>query len=342
MKNIVLLITDFCNQSCPFCFAREEMKSPLKREIGLEDLKLLVKKLKRNDIFGIHVAGGEPTLHPQFPKIFRYLMKNFLFISLVTNGIFSESVSKFLFANASRYIIQFNISTPSFIFNKKVRQLVMNRIRQFLPVTAVAVSVTDPFLDVSNVIRIFDFFDDDILKSLTIRLAVQAPIAGDKNIVSLDEFPRIGSNFCNIITYLDRRGPPSFIFSCRGMITPCMFTEAQREFLAKRGILKNGFMNEFHCHTKGEPCWFTVNPALETFHCYQRSTQDRFQIKPDTDIRKIKDSYDSLYEEYQKKFILEKCKSCPFYGLGSGKCSGPCLAFRMNALRDQDKTKMQG
>lgn len=312
------------------------MKSPLKREITIENLRLLVKKLKENGIIMVFVVGGEPTLHPQFPKIFRYLLDNFLFVCLSTNGIFSERVTEFLVKNSSaRYVIQFNISTPSFIFNPKVRELVIQRIKQFLPISPVNISITDSFLNEESAKRIIDFLEPEVLKKLAVRIAIQAPIAGDKNVFTIDDFPRIGNNFYNIVQYLDERGPPNFLFANSGMVTPCMFTDSQRDYLTKRGILGGGFLTEYHCHPKNEPNWFMVNPALEVFHCYQRSTQDRYRIEKNTDISRIRARFGELYWEYQKEYVLDKCRSCPFYGLESGKCSGPCLAFRMNALSEK-------
>lgn len=331
----MILITDFCNQNCGFCFAREEMKSPLKKEMSMIDFRLLVKKLKKNNIMGIHLVGGEPTIHSEFPKILEYSLKNFIFVSVLTNGVFTKPVEELLLKKQPRVPIQFNIATPGFIFNQKVRELVLEKISKFAEVASTTLTITSNFMDISLVKQIFSYFDRALLRKVVIRLGVEKPVVGGNNSVVMGDFPHIGRNFCEAIAYLDEIGPPRGIVTNRGMITPCMFTKEETKYLTQKGIWGQGYLNEFECHPPHEPYWFAINASLETFKSYSLSMINRFQIQKDTDIATLKSKYDYLHEKYQKELVLPECKKCPFYGIESGKCSGPCFAFRMNALRSQ-------
>lgn len=63
-----ILITNFCNQNCPFCFTRAEMSNKLiRKEMSLENFKKTLLKIKKNpEIQVVKLLGGEPTLHSRF------------------------------------------------------------------------------------------------------------------------------------------------------------------------------------------------------------------------------------------------------------------------------------
>ena len=84
----VLEITSRCNLSCQFCFARsgagkEDHDSPLEQVSQMLDSVRQVSP-KTN----IQISGGEPTLHPDLPRIIdRARATGFGFIQLNTNGV---------------------------------------------------------------------------------------------------------------------------------------------------------------------------------------------------------------------------------------------------------------
>ena len=67
-----LLITNYCNQSCPFCFASREMSSTtLDKEMKIEDFKKILIKVTHNRhsniiklLFIMH--GNEATINLKF------------------------------------------------------------------------------------------------------------------------------------------------------------------------------------------------------------------------------------------------------------------------------------
>lgn len=89
-------LTDDCNLSCKYCYSPKQG-----RKILLKDLKKFVQEtkkkiekehkeehwlLKKSPKYGITLGGGEPTLHPDFIRIVRYLRKEFDYITVSTNG----------------------------------------------------------------------------------------------------------------------------------------------------------------------------------------------------------------------------------------------------------------
>ena len=73
-----ILLTNICNRSCPYCFAKGKLISekPLLRSyIQLKDLKIIINFLKKSKQNTAGILGGEPTLHPEFKKIITILIK---------------------------------------------------------------------------------------------------------------------------------------------------------------------------------------------------------------------------------------------------------------------------
>ena len=139
-----ILITNFCNQNCSFCFAAEEMGNKIiKKEMSLEDFKTTLLKMKKNPkIKVIKLLGGEPTLHSKFKEIIKLSLKEFKHIELFTNGFFSKKIHLLIKKNLFQIKCIFNISTPGFQNNEKLRNIIVNRIKEFGAVNKVTLSIT--------------------------------------------------------------------------------------------------------------------------------------------------------------------------------------------------------
>jgi len=77
-------LTNACNQRCVFCHDRE------RQEGGVIAFAQVVEELKRGRKRGCRrtvLSGGEPTLHPELPKIIRTAKRlGYSHVQLVTNG----------------------------------------------------------------------------------------------------------------------------------------------------------------------------------------------------------------------------------------------------------------
>ena len=67
MPNII--ITNYCNLKCPYCFASEMLNDPNKKNISESELKRILAWLEKSPPPSIGLIGGEPTLHPDFANI---------------------------------------------------------------------------------------------------------------------------------------------------------------------------------------------------------------------------------------------------------------------------------
>lgn len=80
-------LTSNCNLSCPMCFASS---GPGGKNLSFEECKAAIDRIVevegRAEI--IQLSGGEPTIHPEFLRIFEYAIgQNVDYININTNGI---------------------------------------------------------------------------------------------------------------------------------------------------------------------------------------------------------------------------------------------------------------
>jgi len=115
----------------------------IKKEMSLEDFKTTLLKMKKNPkIKVIKLLGGEPTLHSKFKEIIKLSLKEFKHIELFTNGFFSKKIHLLIKKNLFQIKCIFNISTPGFQNNEKLRNIIVNRIKEFGAVNKVTLSIT--------------------------------------------------------------------------------------------------------------------------------------------------------------------------------------------------------
>lgn len=70
-----------CNHFCGFC---SNPSTPFVHTF--ETMRVLVDDLARRGYFGVILTGGEPTLHPELPRIAAYARQQGLHVRMITNG----------------------------------------------------------------------------------------------------------------------------------------------------------------------------------------------------------------------------------------------------------------
>ena len=76
-----LQVVRHCNHVCGFC---SNPTTPYTHDF--DSMRVLVDDFVARDYFGIILTGGEPTLHPELPRIARYASEQGLHVRLITNG----------------------------------------------------------------------------------------------------------------------------------------------------------------------------------------------------------------------------------------------------------------
>jgi MoaA/NifB/PqqE/SkfB family radical SAM enzyme len=88
-----MVIIRRCNLSCGYCSEYDKSSDP----VPVQVLEARLQKLKELGTFGISLTGGEPTLHPELPRLIRKCRAlRFLRTGMISNGFFlnPETIEK--------------------------------------------------------------------------------------------------------------------------------------------------------------------------------------------------------------------------------------------------------
>lgn len=83
-------ITRQCNLKCVYCYNNSGQASNV--ELDKAEIFRLLDELYDLGVFEIRLTGGEPTLHSSFFEILEYVKKKNFFISLASNGVWTDEM----------------------------------------------------------------------------------------------------------------------------------------------------------------------------------------------------------------------------------------------------------
>lgn len=152
-----LLITNYCNLHCNYCFAQEEMHSKNAMNITMENFCIYLDFLKRDRMNDVRLIGGEPTLHPDLDKLIDKVIEYNCFneILIFTNLTFDEDIARML-VDKSRYIrivLLPNINDLDLILPNRRKNILKNLeyLSQNLSTfDRVSINIYDPHQDMSK------------------------------------------------------------------------------------------------------------------------------------------------------------------------------------------------
>src|ERR1700731_2006110 len=82
---VQMVVIRRCNLSCGYCSEYDKSSDP----VPIELLEARLRKLKELGTFGISLTGGEPTLHPELPRLIRTCRTlRFFRTGMISNGFF--------------------------------------------------------------------------------------------------------------------------------------------------------------------------------------------------------------------------------------------------------------
>lgn len=111
-KKALIQLTERCNLHCIHCFLSAD-KSGI--DISLEDIKIIIPKLKELGIKKVTLTGGEPLLHKNIVEICENFINNNFKITICTNGILITD--DLIFELAQLKNVKFNVSIDGFSKN---------------------------------------------------------------------------------------------------------------------------------------------------------------------------------------------------------------------------------
>lgn len=324
MPNI--LLTQKCNRSCPYCFARKHMHdAPPEDILKWEDLVYIVDFFQSGGDTNISLLGGEPFLHPEIVDYILYIINRGMHVTVFTNGIVGETVLSDAIQKLEvidpRYLsFVVNLNNPketSFSENEAISRF----FRAFARFTTLSINVFKLNFDYSYALNTINKYS----LQRHIRLGLAHPIPGKKNMCIKPEQMRTMAE--ELMNYL-----PTFEafdihvgFDC-GM-PMCIFSDDE---IGK--LYKHTFGNvNFRCGSA-----IDVGPDLSVWACFPLSGYNKRSLLEFQNHDELCKSFSDFHNAVRIEVggIFEKCDSCEYRQ--SNICSGGCLSHSLNKFVNEE------
>lgn len=89
-RDVYIVLTSRCNLRCLHCYGRYGDPGLERAELSGAEWRSIFFELADSDVFFVNIAGGEATIHPDFPEIIDALVDADLHFILTTNGMGSK------------------------------------------------------------------------------------------------------------------------------------------------------------------------------------------------------------------------------------------------------------
>jgi sulfatase maturation enzyme AslB (radical SAM superfamily) len=253
-----LLITNYCNQHCAYCFAQEEMGRSKIKEMSIKNFNRLSDWLLKNKINTLRLMGGEPTLHTHFVKIVNDSVKKFDTIVVFSNGLIPSKSLEVIQKNIKKFSFNFNIGTEAFLNDKNKRRKIVDLITDLANKTSVNIGFTFFDLD-QDCTNLYNDFSDDTIKLMGIRFGIAKVVIGQKPLFKRKDYYKIGKKVSELVRLFKNRGFKEIHLDCG--LQKDMFTKSDLAY-----ILKNVHFRGWGCDGKWSS--FDIEPDMTTFPCF--------------------------------------------------------------------------
>lgn len=308
-----LVITTYCNRSCPYCFALEAMEDAPAREMNLREIVTVADMMIAGKRPSIGVLGGEPTLHPQFQEIVWYLLARGMRVRVFTNALCSAQVMQAIAALPDRRKLTFvvNVNFPE-IESAENHARQERFIARFREICDVGLNIYRADLDP---LFLADLIERTDLRDRRVRVGFAQPIAGEGNeFLSLDHYRGVADQIVKLAEAVFPRGMRVGL-DCGFPL--CSFTDENLGRLRRvNADLK------FVCDTATD-----IAPAGHAWSCFPLAKQNRMRIDRHTGLREMEKTFvdrNNAARDRLRTGVFEECDACVYRS--QRLCHGGCIA----------------
>jgi MoaA/NifB/PqqE/SkfB family radical SAM enzyme len=311
-----LSISAACNQDCPYCFASDLRRQG--REPGftsLEEFERQLDFLDRSGIDQVRLLGGEPTLHPEFPRLVERARQRGKKILVFSNGLMPPAALECLAAlplEECTVLVNCNDPGPAGDPAHERRRAVLRRLG---PRGKLGFTIYRPDFSL-------DFLRPLALESGSlpvIRLGLAHPtLEGGNRWLHPNQYPAAAAR---IGRFARQTAASSLRLELDCGFVRCMFAPADLEALSAVGTELG-----WHC----SPI-LDIRPGGEAIHCYPLAGLGALRVEAHSDAPALRAQFEQVTRLYRQVGIYAECPACPFFR--SGECPGGCLAAAMRRFR---------
>jgi MoaA/NifB/PqqE/SkfB family radical SAM enzyme len=312
MANV--LLTTKCNLHCTYCFAQEKMRDSRNQTMSLEDVAKVIEFLKRSGHPVFRAMGGEPTLHPQFPRILQMALEAGMRVDVLSNATWPESYNAVFQRVSPRHLFfLLNIDRP-----ENYPPKIWERIESNLASVAAGGNVTLSFNIFETEPR-YEYILELARKYRIdkVRMSFSLPVVGAENAcLKLEHYKRMGP----FVVEFARRAEESGIEARMDNVVPlCMFSPEHAGELLLKGII------DLKRNARCDPI-VDIGPDLRVWCCFCLSKLWNRRLDEFQNLQEIQAYYRQAMSLYQGRlFAMDECYRCRYRDLWG--CQGGCLTF---------------
>ena len=332
MANIMM--TDVCNLNCPYCFANEFVnkdKNEITEEIFDEAVDFIVGDGTHTSV---GLIGGEPTVHSKFDRLLRKLIKDERVNSIMvyTNGIAIDKYWDIITHKKIHLLI--NCNPPSDIGEKNFEKLCNNldsliMDKEFKDSVTLGINMYNPNFEYDYMLNLLKKYGYN-----HVRVSITVPNMDENRNMDAHDYFKIMKK--RVIDFFHELFKNDIIpnFDCN-KIPSCLIEEKDLEqfriYLNKKCISDNIVQSNIsNTIVKCNPV-IDIRQDLTAVRCFGLSEYTKQNIRDFKCIKDLENYYIRTVDAFAYNTVYsDKCIDC--YDRKTLKCSGGCLAFKINEI----------
>jgi hypothetical protein len=314
-----ILLTLECNRACRYCFGKGllEKSAPADRYMSRETFDQVMAFLIRSSIDQVRLAGGEPTLHPDFARFVERSLGGGMRVLVFSNGLIPKDAMECLAAAPSSDLcVLINVSSPEEM-NPSEATLQGRSFSRLKQKVVLGHTIHNPGRRLDFLLEIIDRHG----LGRTIRLGLANPCVDGSNVHLRPKMYGVAAERIMALHRRAKRMGVNLEFDC-GLV-PCMFPD---DFLTELGPDVETIFRR--CGPVPD-----VLPDGSVVSCYGLAPLVRLKLDNACDAVSLRARFAGVFESYRPLGIFRKCAACTV--LETGQCAGGCLAAAMKRLERQ-------
>lgn len=323
-----LILTDKCTNSCPYCFAAQEMSKDLKKnDMTRDNFNLFMDFIRHSkEYVEIKVIGGEPLIYHDIEYVISRLhrsarIKN---ICVMTGGIAKKNTFDMLLKYRKKMLIVFNVNEKASYLNPQHQAIVLENIEYAISLgyhVCIGFNIFHHGFDGMEIINLCQKFGISHL-----RFSVACPIYGSMHntVVPFTEYRQLSNRVFQFLKDCFEAGIEANL-DCP--VPRCFFDEQQLGLIAK---MHPQIINRLG---KCEPP-LDVNYDLHLLRCFSIGG---YQDKKLTDFHSFAGIRKFFIREIDSRLsqptVFPTCKTCNF----KNSCNGGCLSNNQGFMNNPTK-----
>lgn len=320
-----ILLTNYCNAGCVYCFAANTMSSFRKdnntnlKEMSLNNLSIALDYLKITSLDEpIRLLGGEPTLYPKLEEAIQMIInKGFKRIEIFSNGFINKNKTRMLKKYLNYINFVWNINTPT-SYPIFFRNLIDNTLKELSSQNnSIGFNIYKTDYDPSFIFTYLNQHPD----IRYIRIGIAHPMGSSnvdtkQSVIFIEDYPKVGTiiyKFAKEIV-MKYKNIKSIQLDCG--YTPCLFTDYQFKFLINKTPL--------FIHESCSPSLTDISVDLSISPCFATSSGEKpYKLTDFNNIRQVIE-FNKARWYFTRKYLpkisqgCSKCKDSDNCFLGCG------------------------